>query len=156
MATLQRTPSSSKATAMVSPSSSTADQEDKEIPKLGIYAFIGVVFIAMPLMPTKKNGGLAKLVEVLYNRLGAKGLLALPFGSLAVEKSTYDTYCAYHGSSIYTPEADALEGKHGGFPSGGAALPSFSMIETRQEEQRVTFRNDLLDRAWCMLRGYGN
>ena len=151
MASLQRTPSAgARASA-----STSAQQEEKEIPKFGIYAFIGVVFIAMPLMPTKKDGGLARLIGVLYNRLGAKGLLALPFASLTVEKSTYDTYCAYWGDSIYAdPNADALAGKHGGFPSGGAALPSFSLIETRQEEERMRFRSTMLDRAWCAFRGH--
>ena len=152
MASLQRTPSAGVGAS--SSAASTPSQDDKEIPKLGIYAFIGVVFIALPLLPTKKDGGLVKLIEVLYNRFGAKGLLALPFGSLAIEKSTYDSYCAYWGQSIYAdPEADALKGKHGGFPSGGAALPSFSLIETRQETDRMRFRSAALDRIWGMMRG---
>ena len=147
MAALQRQPSKATATP-------PASSEDDEIPKLGIYAFIGVVFIAMPLMPQKKNGGFAKVVEALYNRLGAKGLLALPFGTLTVEKATYDSYCAYYGQSIYE-QSDGTP-KHGGFPSGGASLPSFSLIETRSPEERMVFRSALLDRAWCMLRNLGS
>lgn len=117
-----------------------------------IYAFIGVVFIAMPLMPQSKGGGtFAKIVGQVYKRFGAAGLLGIPFGTLTMEKSMYDTYCAYHGHNIY----EAKESNpNGGFPSGGASLPSLSLIETRMPEQRTTFRNPLLDRAWCMLRGH--
>ena len=143
MAALQRQPSKP------SPSS-----DENEIPKMGIYAFIGVVFIAMPLMPTKKHGGFAKVIDVLYKRLGATGLLALPFGTLTAEKSIYDSYCAYWGHSIYA-DPDTTP-KHGGFPSGGAALPSFSVIETRQRDERMTFRSAWLDRAWCALRANGS
>ena len=126
--------------------------EAEEIPKWPIYAFIGVVFIGAPLMPQAKGGGtFAKIVGMVYNRVGAKGLLAIPFATLTMEKSTYDTYCAYHGHSIY----EAKESNpHGSFPSGGAALPSFSLIQTRMEDARLTFRQPWLDRAWCLLRGH--
>ncbi len=128
-----------------------ASEDADEIPKWPIYAFIGVVFIGAPLMPTPKGGGLfAKMVEVVYRRVGATGLLAIPFVSLTMEKATYDTYCAYHGQSIYE-ENDGTP-KHGGFPSGGAALPSLSLIKTRAPEERVTYRNAILDQAWCMVR----
>lgn len=133
------------------PASETADEEN-EIPKWPIYAFIGVVFIGAPLMPQAKGGGLfGKIVDQVYRRVGATGLLLIPFGSLAVEKSTYDTYCAYHGHSIYEQKEN---NPHGSFPSGGAGLPSFSLLKTRPENERPTFRNALLDQAWCMLRGY--
>ena len=127
---------------------------DDEIPKLPIYAFIGLVFIGAPLMPVQKGGGLfGKIVHSIYLRVGAGGLLALPFGTLTMEKSLYDTYCAYHGQSIY--EEGNLN-KHGGFPSGGAALPSFSVLKTRAPEDRASFRLEAIDRAWCILRGHGS
>jgi len=132
-----------------------ATAEEDEIPKWPIYAFIGVVFIGMPLMPTAKGGGaFGKFVDVVYRRVGATGLLAIPFGSLTVEKATYDTYCAYHGKSIYEEKES---NPHGGFPSGGAALPSFSMLKTRDvgRDERAIFRNGALDWVWCQLRGYG-
>ena len=136
-----------------SSSSSSSSSSDDEIPKWPIYAFIGVVFIGAPLMPQAKGGGtFGKIVGMVYNRVGAAGLLAIPFGSLTLEKSLYDTYCAYHGHSIY--EASDKTPKHGGFPSGGAALPSFSLVKTRMADDRVAFRSDYLDRAWCLLRGH--
>jgi hypothetical protein len=121
---------------------------------LGIYAWIGAVFIVAPLMPHKKGGFLARVVGQAYNRFGAAGLLGIPFVSLMMEKSLYDTWCAYHGQSIYEDAegTDAI-GKHGGFPSGGASLPSFSLLKTREETERATFRSDLLDRCWAMARG---
>ena len=127
---------------------------DDEVPKWPIYAFIGVVFIGAPLMPVSKGGGaLGKIVEHVYKRFGGLGLLAIPFGSLTAEKSLYDTYCAYHGQSIYENHTGA---QHGGFPSGGSALPSLSLLKTRAvaRDERAIFRNPILDATWCKLRGY--
>ena len=106
-------------------------------------------------MPQKKGGGvLAKMVGQIYNRVGGVGLLAMPFVSLTLEKSLYDTYCAYHGESIYeTATVFDGTGKHGGFPSGGASLPSFSLLKTRGANERATFRSDLLERCWTVMRG---
>ena len=130
-----------------------AASEDEAPPKWPIFAFIGVVFIGAPLMPTTKGGGVfGKIIDRVYRRVGAAGLLAIPFVSLTLEKSLYDTYCSYHGQDIYA-EHDGTP-KHGGFPSGGASLPSLSLVQTRTEEERVTFRIPLLDKAWCALRGY--
>ena len=121
---------------------------------LGIYAFIGAVFIVGPLMPHKKDSIFARIVGQTYKRVGAAGLLAIPLVSLTLEKALYDTYCAYHGASIYeeSTEFDG-KGKHGGFPSGGASLPSFSLLRTRDSNERVTFRSELLDRCWTAARG---
>jgi len=135
--------------------SGKAPSDEDEIPKWPIYAFIGVVFIGAPLMPQSKGGGLfGKIVGIVYNRVGAAGLLGIPFVSLTMEKSLYDTYCAYHGKSIYEAE-DASTPKHGGFPSGGSALPSLSLIVTRPaDEDRAIFRNSLLDSVWRIVRGH--
>ena len=149
-------PSSSSGTTPAStlPSSSSANEQDPlDLNRYGpIYAFIGVVFFAMPLMPQSKGGWtFARIVGMTYERFGAAGLLGIPFGTLTMEKSTYDTYCAYHGQSIYESKET---NPNGGFPSGGASLPSLSVLKTRAEGDRASFRNPLLDRAWCLLRGY--
>jgi hypothetical protein len=47
-----------------------------------------------------------------------------------MEKTTYDTYNAYMGRDLYTEEARDKPGVT--FPSGGAALPSFSLIPVRK------------------------
>jgi hypothetical protein len=61
---------------------------------------------------------------VVKSPLGPAGLLLLPFCTLAMEKSIYDTVQAAQGIDPTTRPVD-----RGGFPSGGAeALPSFSLI----------------------------
>ena len=53
-----------------------------------------------------------------------RGFLCLPFVTLAMEKSIYDTTQAWQGIEPTVVPAD-----RGGFPSGGgAALPSFALL----------------------------
>ena len=122
---------------------------------LGIYAWVFGVFILAPLMPQKKGGGLfVKIVSAAYNRVGAAGILAIPFASLTLEKTLYDSWCAYNGQSIYE-EAEVFDGKgkHGGFPSGGASLPSFSLLQTRGDNERASFRSEWLQSCWSAVAG---
>ena len=75
-----------------------------------------------------KKGVTVKVVDyILKSRVGGVGLLALPFCTLAMEKSVYDTVQAFQGIDPNVRPAD-----RGGFPSGGAALPSFSLIAVRK------------------------
>jgi hypothetical protein len=53
--------------------------------------------------------------------------IRLPFVTLGMEKSIYDTVQAWQGINPNTVPAD-----RGGFPSGGAALPSFSLIPVQK------------------------
>ena len=50
----------------------------------------------------------------------------VPFVSLTMEKTAYDTFQAFRGHDIYT--RGVAEGARGGFPSGGSELPSFALI----------------------------
>jgi hypothetical protein len=62
------------------------------------------------------RGMTVKVVEaVLRSPMGGYGLLALPFCTLAMEKSVYDTVQAYQGIDPNVRPAD-----RGGFPSGGS------------------------------------
>ena len=129
----------------------------REIPKWPIFAFAGTVFIFLPLFPRKRSTELlTKGVSLIYNNFGVPGMLAIPFVSISLEKSLYDSYCAYHGESIYE-DAEKKgyhgQGVHGAFPSGGASLPSFSLIETRPMEENVTFRNGRLNKVWRFVWG---
>lgn len=54
---------------------------------------------------------------------GFYGIFALPFITLAGEKCIYDTAQSIQGIDPNTRPAD-----RGGFPSGGASLPSFSLV----------------------------
>jgi hypothetical protein len=70
------------------------------------------------------RGMTGKVVEaVVKSPVGVYGLLALPFVTLAMEKSIYDTVQAAQGINPNIRPAN-----RGGFPSGGAELPSFSLI----------------------------
>eukprot|EP00523_Entomoneis_sp_CCMP467_P012515 CAMPEP_0168799818 /NCGR_PEP_ID=MMETSP0725-20121227/18657_1 /TAXON_ID=265536 /ORGANISM="Amphiprora sp., Strain CCMP467" /LENGTH=136 /DNA_ID=CAMNT_0008851357 /DNA_START=110 /DNA_END=520 /DNA_ORIENTATION=- len=64
---------------------------------------------------------------VVKSPLGVYGLLALPFVTLGMEKCIYDTTQAAQGINPNFRPAD-----RGGFPSGGAALPSFSLLPVRK------------------------
>uniref|UniRef100_A0A7S1DCH1 Uncharacterized protein n=1 Tax=Cyclophora tenuis TaxID=216820 RepID=A0A7S1DCH1_CYCTE len=70
------------------------------------------------------RGMTVKIVEAtVKSPLGVYGLFLLPFVSLGMEKSVYDTVQSIQGFDPCVRPAD-----RGGFPSGGAALPSFSLV----------------------------
>ena len=102
-----------------------------DIPKLPLYLAFGVIFGVAPMLPNRYNRDLVYLVSTIYKRVGPFGLLGIPFCTLAMEKTAYDTYTAYHGRSIYADAAKKNEPPPQ-FPAGGAQLPSFSLIETRK------------------------
>lgn len=102
-----------------------------EIPKMPLYVAFGLVFGVAPMLPTRYNAKLVWVVGNVYKRVGGLGLLAIPFFTLAGEKSAYDTYCAYHGRSIYE-DSEKSDKPPPQFPSGGSQLPSLSWIETRR------------------------
>jgi hypothetical protein len=69
---------------------------------------------------------------IVHSRVGVPGLLLLPFMTLAMEKSIYDTIQSAQGFDPKIVPAD-----RGGFPSGGgAALPSFSFIPVQERHGR--------------------
>eukprot|EP00934_Nitzschia_sp_Nitz4_P000460 Nitzschia sp. Nitz4//scaffold4_size323378//224564//225011//NITZ4_000687-RA/size323378-snap-gene-0.426-mRNA-1//1//CDS//3329553480//460//frame0 len=68
---------------------------------------------------------------VVRSPIGVYGLLALPFVTLAMEKSIYDTVQSWQGLDPTVRPKD-----RGGFPSGGAELlPSFSLIPVQKIER---------------------
>lgn len=78
-------------------------------------------------MPAR--GGLfERFFTYVYDQFGGMGLLMVPFISMSMEKSAYDTFQAFRGHDIYTN--GPKEGARGGFPSGGCSLPS-SLISVR-------------------------
>jgi hypothetical protein len=80
------------------------------------------------------RGVTTRVVErVVRSPVGVYGLFALPFLTLAMEKSIYDTVQAWQGLDPNIVPAD-----RGGFPSGGAALPSFSLIPVRKIARKLT------------------
>ncbi|KAL3790958.1 hypothetical protein HJC23_004940 [Cyclotella cryptica] len=80
------------------------------------------------------RGVTTKVVErVVRSPVGVYGLFALPFVTLGMEKSIYDTVQAWQGIDPNVVPAD-----RGGFPSGGANLPSFSLIPVKKVARRST------------------
>ena len=77
------------------------------------------------------------LIEPLYKRFGVGGIVALPWVTLTVEKSMYDTFLAARGHDMYTEARETGENPHGEFPSGGAKLPSFSVLPVLGEQHRL-------------------
>ena len=123
-----------------------------DIPKLPLYLAFGVIFGVAPMLPNRYNRDLVYLVSTIYKRVGPLGLLGIPFCTLAMEKTAYDTYTAYHGRSIYADAAKKNEPPPQ-FPSGGAQLPSFSLIETRKlVADPVVFRLPWVQSAVSALR----
>lgn len=80
------------------------------------------------------RGVTTRVVErVVKSPVGVYGLFALPFVTLGMEKSIYDTVQAWQGINPNFRPAD-----RGGFPSGGAELPSFSLIPVRNLRRKLT------------------
>mmetsp|Transcript_2897 Transcript_2897/g.6237 ORF Transcript_2897/g.6237 Transcript_2897/m.6237 type:complete len:141 (-) Transcript_2897:337-759(-) len=80
------------------------------------------------------RGVTTRVVErVVKSPVGVYGLFALPFLTLGMEKSIYDTVQAWQGINPNFRPAD-----RGGFPSGGAELPSFSLIPVRNIARKLT------------------
>ena len=138
------------AAAMANPEPERLTEVD--IPKLPLYLAFGVIFGVAPMLPNRYNRDLVYLVSTIYKRVGPLGLLGIPFCTLAMEKTAYDTYTAYHGRSIYADAAKKNEPPPQ-FPSGGAQLPSFSLIETRKlVADPVVFRLPWVQSAVSALR----
>eukprot|EP00980_Cylindrotheca_fusiformis_P003102 scaffold720_cov114-Cylindrotheca_fusiformis.AAC.10 len=78
------------------------------------------------------RGATTRVVErVVQSPVGVYGLLALPFCTLAMEKSIYDSVQAWQGI-----DPNVRPKGRGGFPSGGAELPSFSLIPVQKRMVR--------------------
>jgi hypothetical protein len=78
------------------------------------------------------------IIGPLYNRFGVPGVLALPWITLASEKVAYDTFLAARGYDLQEERRKkGGQNPHGEFPSGGAGLPSLSLLPVANEQQRL-------------------
>jgi len=79
-----------------------------------------------------QRGVTGRVVEgMVKSPVGVYGLFLLPFATLAMEKSIYDTVQSWQGIDPNIRPKD-----RGGFPSGGADLPSFSLIPVQNRTAR--------------------
>ena len=98
-----------------------------------MYSFAAAMVPFTAFCYGHSKGATGRVVErVVASPVGVYGLLALPFVTLAMEKSIYDTVQAWQGI-----DPNIRPKERGGFPSGGADLPSFSLIAVRKPEPQV-------------------
>lgn len=79
-----------------------------------------------------QRGVTGRVVErMVKSPIGVYGLFLLPFATLGMEKCIYDSVQSWHGIDPKTRPTE-----RGGFPSGGADLPSFSLIPVQKRIAR--------------------
>lgn len=87
-----------------------------------------------------------RVVEaVVRSPVGVYGLFALPFVTLAMEKSIYDTVQAWQGLDPNVRPAD-----RGGFPSGGAGKTHLTTLPSRRyHEDDVSTERTRISTLFC-------
>ena len=141
-----RTHSSSKALPTMAPASppparpavpdapaTMADLDKRDVPAW-FLSFSAVMVPFCAFCYGHSRGVTTRVVErMVKSPAGVYGLLALPFVTLGMEKSIYDTVQSWQGIDPNVRPAD-----RGGFPSGGALLPSFSLVPVQKVARRLT------------------
>jgi hypothetical protein len=85
------------------------------------------------------RGVTGRVLEKLVKMPGGfYGIFALPFLTLGMEKCVYDTAQCIQGIDPNIRPAD-----RGGFPSGGASLPSFSLCPVQERNLVEAFVKDI-------------
>jgi hypothetical protein len=124
--------SSSLATANATTKPASIRDYDDRDNVAWMYSFAAVMVPFTAFCYGHQRGWTGRAVlRVVNSPVGVYGLLALPFLTLGMEKCIYDTVQAAQGINPNTRPAD-----RGGFPSGGAELPSFSLIAVQNNNAR--------------------
>lgn len=76
------------------------------------------------------------MIHFLYRTVGVPGIMAMPWIMLSTEKCIYDSFLALRGVDQLA-DYEENGAPHGGFPSGGSGLPSFSLVPVASEEKRL-------------------
>mmetsp|Transcript_2430 Transcript_2430/g.3634 ORF Transcript_2430/g.3634 Transcript_2430/m.3634 type:complete len:125 (-) Transcript_2430:402-776(-) len=83
------------------------------------------------------RGATGRVLEKLVKLPGGfHAIFLIPFVTLGMEKCIYDTAQSVQGINPNTRPAD-----RGGFPSGGASLPSFSLVPVQKKNIVDVIRN---------------
>ena len=123
-----------EATSTTSRPETMSDMDDRDN-VAWMYSFVAAMVPFSAFCYGHQRGATGRIVErVVKSPVGVYGLLALPFVSLGMEKSIYDTVQAWQGIDPNVRPKD-----RGGFPSGGAELPSFSLIPVQKRQTKKLF-----------------
>ena len=118
---------------LVSQKPATINEYDDRNSKAWMLSFAAAMVPFTAFCYGHQRGMTARAVEaVARSPVGVYGLLALPFVTLGMEKCIYDTVQAAQGIDPNIRPAD-----RGGFPSGGAELPSFSLIAVQKPDKAL-------------------
>ena len=102
--------------------------------------FVSFTAAMMPFLGflySHQKGVTVKILERLAKtNNGMYAIIALPFLTLGMEKSVYDTV-----QSIQGINPNEIPEDRGGFPSGGANLPSFSFVPVQKTNLVEDFIN---------------
>lgn len=112
----------------------TTGQVEKS--ETGSFGWAAVLVPNAVMMYNHAKGRSPILFNTVIKYCGIPGLFALPFLDMMMEKSFYDTSLCLRAID---PNAVSTERKGEGFPNGGHALPSLSLVPLRQHP--ITLRD---------------
>lgn len=100
--------------------------------KAWMYSFAAAMVPFCAFCYGHQRGVSGRVIDrMVKSPIGVYGLFLLPFATLGMEKSIYDTVQSWQGIDPNTRPKN-----RGGFPSGGADLPSFSLIPVQKRIAR--------------------
>lgn len=102
-----------------------------------LVSFSATMFPFLAFCYGHQRGVTVRVLERLSKtNAGLYGIIALPFLTLTMEKSIYDSVQSLQGIDPNVVPAD-----RGGFPSGGSNLPSFSLVSVQKTNLVEDFIN---------------
>lgn len=107
---------------------STIADYDKRSDNAWMFSFTAAMIPFTAFCYGHSKGVTGRVIESLVKRPGGfYAIFALPFVTLGFEKCVYDTAQSIQGINPNVRPKD-----RGGFPSGGASLPSFSLVPVQE------------------------
>jgi len=111
---------------------STISEYDSRDNNAWVWSFSAAMVPFVAFCYGHQRGVTGRVVErMVKSPIGVYGLFLLPFATLGMEKCIYDSVQSWQGLDPKQRPTD-----RGGFPSGGADLPSFSLIPVQKRIAR--------------------
>ena len=111
---------------------STISEYDSRDNNAWVWSFSAAMVPFVAFCYGHQRGVTGRVVErMVKSPVGVYGLFLLPFATLSMEKCIYDSVQSWQGIDPKIRPVD-----RGGFPSGGADLPSFSLIPVQKRIAR--------------------